>query len=421
MTKTYTMAVHVPIYMDGDECYAAAEWRRALYLLRDSFAGAFDRFICVAPTLQAAEDGQNFSLLPVGGSQKDGWEISPSISLKMGKREYWLMGGRAQWRQDVGRALAISELGHMGLGDLYRPINYDALRLSLDSDVTTIFVRDTDEVTKMRNLLAAKQIRNGPDRKLYLWAYERAMRNAVARADLSLLKGRALMTRYQDYAKNPKYFHNTSYHTSEIIASEVIETRIATLSEGRPLRFVYCGRLVPRKGCDHSIRMVSAAVKNGANIRFDLIGDGPQRAELEALAHQEGVADRVSFLGERPYGSDLLLDLAQYDGLLFTPLSEDTPRMIFDGYASGLPLIGYDIPYVQERAAEEHATHLLPAFDIAGAATVLQDLGTQRNRLSDLAKAAHRAAFDNASEVWYERRADWTLEAHARRQASRSA
>lgn len=415
MLGAYCIAIHVPIYVDGPRTYATSEWRRALYLLRDSFEGQFDRLIVVAPSRPITTPEQATHLEPLGGTQDDGLDVRPSLPLDGGKRDYWLGSGRRQWRADVTAALREAEVGHMGLSDLYRPINYDALLISLRQDVTTVFVRDTDEVTKMRNLIAAGQTRGGPDRAVYLWAYERAMRRAVAGADLSLLKGQALMERYGAQARNARCFHDTSYRTNEIVAADVIDRRVSDLHGDRPVRLVYCGRLVERKGCDHSISIVARARAAGANVTLDLIGDGPARDALHAQCQRDGLGEAVRFLGEKSYGPALIRELGDYDGLLFTPRSEDTPRMIFDGYAAGLPLVGYDIPYVRERAAEEQATVLLPFDDIAASAAALTALDAGRDRLEHLARAAHRAAYDNASDVWYRRRADWTLEAHAAR------
>lgn len=416
MSDPYCIAIHVPVYVDGPRMFAASEWRRALYLLRDSLSDRFIRFTLVAPTRPVAGNEGRLTLEPLGVD--DGFDVIPSVPLDGGKRRYWLGGDRARWRRDVARGLAGAAVAHTGLGDLYRPLNLDALRLALAAPVTTVFVRDTDEVTKMRNLIATGAIRGGPDRSLYLKVYDRALKNAVAHADLSLLKGRALFDRYGPGARNPKLFHDTSYALSEIVSADRIAERTASLADGRPIRLVYCGRLVDRKGCDRSIRIVADAVGRGADITYDLIGDGPERRRLEGLAAGLNLGDRVRFLGERPYGSALLGDLSGYDGLLFTPLSEDTPRMIFDGYAAGLPLVGFDIPYVRERAAEEGATETLPFEDVAGSATRLAALAADRTRLADLAMAAHRAAGRNASDVWYRRRADWTFDALDRRLAA---
>lgn len=413
MPGTYCVAIHVPLYTDGPRVLAASEWARALTLLRDSFEGAFDRFIVVAPSRPAESTG---AVLEPIGTGDDGFDPRPSLPLDGGKRDYWLGGGRRQWRRDVVQALEESDVAHTGLGDLYRPINRDALTLALARPVTTVFVRDTDEITKIRDLIAAGLMRPGPDRAIYLRAYRRALTDAVARADLALLKGRALFDTYGPAARNPRMFHDTSYRSEEIVTADRIAARLAARTADTPLRLVYCGRLVARKGCDHAIDIVARAAALGANVTLDLIGSGERRAALEAQVARLGVAERVRFLGEMPYGPGLLERLAEYDALLFTPMSEDTPRMIFDGYAAGLPLIGYDIPYVRERIAEEQAGLLLPSGRIEASATELAALSTAPERLAEMTQNALRGARDNATDVWYARRAAWTLEAQAARQ-----
>src|SRR5256885_9741694 len=117
------------------------------------------------------------------------------------------------------------------------------------------------------------------------------------------------------------------------------------------------------------------------------------------------IGEAVRLAGTAPYGPELLRRLATFDALLFPPTAEDTPRMIFDGYAAGLPLVGDAIPYVCERADEEHATLLLPA-DAGEAAARLAALAADRRPLADLTRAAHRAGEYHAADAWYKRRAE---------------
>lgn len=408
------MPIHVPIYTDGSQSFVISEWYRALMLLRDSFAGHFDRFILTAPSLPA--ENAPVLLEPIGAG--DGFDPRPSIPYKGTKRGYWLGGERKRWKADVAKTLDETDLAHTVMSDLYRPISRDALELALRRDMTTVFFVDTDVISQVRALLAAGMMRRGPDRSVYLWYHDRVLRSVVARADVSFLKGSTLFNLYGPDAKNPKFFHDTSYQSDEIIAEDVVTQRITDRAPDAPLKLVYCGRLVARKGCDRSIEIVAKARAMGANVTFDLIGDGPERAALEALVGQHGVGDAVRFLGEKPYGPALLRELAGYDGLLFTPAAEDTPRMIFDGYAAGLPLLGADIPYVQERHREEKATLLLPQDNPTAGAEAVAALATDPAQIATLAKAAHAAAHDNATDVWYRRRAEWTLEAHQTRAAT---
>jgi colanic acid/amylovoran biosynthesis glycosyltransferase len=61
-------------------------------------------------------------------------------------------------------------------------------------------------------------------------------------------------------------------------------------------RMVTVARLVPKKGVDDAIRGFAAACPRLPKAwRYDIIGDGPERRRLRALARELGVADRVRF------------------------------------------------------------------------------------------------------------------------------
>jgi phosphatidylinositol alpha-1,6-mannosyltransferase len=60
---------------------------------------------------------------------------------------------------------------------------------------------------------------------------------------------------------------------------------------------VSVGRLVARKGFDTVIAALPVVAKAIPDVRYEIVGSGPQRAELERLARDWGVEDRVSFSG----------------------------------------------------------------------------------------------------------------------------
>jgi len=63
------------------------------------------------------------------------------------------------------------------------------------------------------------------------------------------------------------------------------------------------GKLIPLKGWDRMLRIQRKLIDEGFPAHFWLIGDGPQRQELEHLADQLGIRDTVTFAGYRsnPY------------------------------------------------------------------------------------------------------------------------
>lgn len=406
MISKYVMALHVPIYADGETTYVATDWKRSLELLRDSLADEVGEFVYLGPRGEVS-DSPDQRLVPFGPDA--GWRLKPSFDFQAGRREYWI-SARRQWQRDVGAEMSTASVAHLGLNDLFRPVNYDALRVGLNSNAKTVFVRDTDEVLKIRDLLATGLIKKRPYWPAYLAAYERTMRFAVSRADLSLLKGQALFDRYATFARNPQTFEDTSFSQSDIISQASLGLRVNRLQQGSPIRFVYCGRLEKRKGVDRSIRIVADARALGADLSFDIIGDGAERKALEALVADLGLHNFIRFLGRRDYGAELFECLSTYDALLFTPYGEDTPRMIFDGYCAGLPLVAHDIAYVRERSAGDRCVVELPRTDADESARIVADMSKNHAELARLAFAAREAAFRHSAEQWYKRRADWTLE-----------
>jgi glycosyltransferase involved in cell wall biosynthesis len=63
-----------------------------------------------------------------------------------------------------------------------------------------------------------------------------------------------------------------------------------------PLRACFIGRLVPYKGADMAI-LAAADFLAAGKMTLDIIGDGPMRAQLEALVQEQGLQEAVTFHG----------------------------------------------------------------------------------------------------------------------------
>jgi glycosyltransferase involved in cell wall biosynthesis len=404
----YFLPIHVPIYLRGGEHLLATDWKRSLELLRDSFSGRYGRIRVVAPTVDADAESADQQLESVSAS--DEIDLFPSFPLHTRARAFWTKYVHV-WRRDVAVHVPDADVVHAGFDDVYRPMNFIAFLMGHHANKPTVFVQDTDHVLQQRELARGQSLRTRVKAGMYSEAYELAVRKGVSYASLSLLKGQSLIDRYGEYAKNAKNFHDTSFFTHEVISRPRLDARVSGLHDPeRSLRLVYCGRLEPRKGLRDSIEAVAQARARGARVTFDVIGDGMERGELEQQAEHLGLRESVRFLGSRVYGKELLTDLASYDAVLFTPQAEDTPRMIFDGYAAGLPLLGYSIPYVLERELEDGAA-ISSTRDPQSAASLLVTLDSDRDRLAKLALRAREAALYHAADAWYRRRAEWTDEA----------
>ena len=112
----------------------------------------------------------------------------------------------------------------------------------------------------------------------------------------------------------------------------------------RPSSFliVYAGALIPEKGVDLLLRACAGLPDVGW--RLAIVGDGPERAQLGALAGTLGIGERVDFLGQR--ASTQMPDVyPDFDVLVLPSLSrpnwkEQFGRVLIEAMACGVPVIG---------------------------------------------------------------------------------
>ncbi len=112
----------------------------------------------------------------------------------------------------------------------------------------------------------------------------------------------------------------------------------------RPFTIGCVARLVPEKGL---IVLLQAAARLGGEWRLRIVGGGPLRAQLEALAGELGIGERVSFLNQIP-STEMPGQYHEMDALAVPSLTTPTwkeqfgPRATVEAMASGVPVVGSD-------------------------------------------------------------------------------
>src|SRR5436305_787191 len=88
------------------------------------------------------------------------------------------------------------------------------------------------------------------------------------------------------------------------------------------------------------------ALVDGAHLA--VVGDGDQRAALEARAKSLSIADRVHFTG---WWGDVATAMADLDVVALTSRNEGTPVSLIEALAAGRPVVGTavgGVPFVVE-------------------------------------------------------------------------
>jgi glycosyltransferase involved in cell wall biosynthesis len=411
----YLFATHIPVYFEDERRYVDDSWHADLILARDFFSRHFGEIFVVGPGLPVEiAEGPIRNIVP----QHDGITLIPSFDGRLRVRQYWRYG-KAQFIRHLTPLAQTARVVHCGVDDALRPVQLTALRLAHRLRRPTVLVGPDMvpwEVLRTRRW----RIPPGAFLREHLSAmlWEQSMRRQAARASVCMLKEGLAYDLYARYAANPRMFCHSMHRNSDVISEEALDARLQTLKTDRRLRFVYFGRLVPRKGIADSIRVVARLKDQGTNVFLDIYGEGTQRDELLHLIQALNIESSVHLKGFMSYGPQLLQCISKYDAVLFAPTEEDTPRMAYDAYACGLPLITSDIPFLKTRANSDQASMIFPVGDVQEASRIITQLDRCRDSLAQLSIRARCAGLRHSVESWYGKRTEWTIEAVERHESA---
>ena len=130
--------------------------------------------------------------------------------------------------------------------------------------------------------------------------------------------------------------------------------------------------------------------------RLIIVGDGPERQALEALAGSLGVADRVWFAGHH---QDPAAFYAQFDIFALSSDTEQMPLSVIEAMASGLPIVSTAVGDVMGMVAAENSGYVVELNEVAlaGALATLSDDREARRRLGDANLAKAQCDFDQVA------------------------
>jgi glycosyltransferase involved in cell wall biosynthesis len=125
-------------------------------------------------------------------------------------------------------------------------------------------------------------------------------------------------------------------------------------------RFLALSRLVPQKNLEVMLRAFASGFRPGD--KLTIVGDGPDRVQLESLARRLAIEEQVRFVGHvtdpDPY-------LRNADCLLLSSNYEGVPAVVLEAIAAGLQIVATDCSSSMKMLAGHGArARLVPVRDI---------------------------------------------------------
>jgi glycosyltransferase involved in cell wall biosynthesis len=132
---------------------------------------------------------------------------------------------------------------------------------------------------------------------------------------------------------------------------------------GIPLAAPVCGiiaALRPEKNHTLFLRAAALTAKQRPDAHFVIVGAGPERAKLERIAIEAGVASSTHFVGSR---SDIPQILSAFDVFALTSHNEANPVSILEAMACEIPVVSTRVGSVEESVADGGTGYLVQPGD----------------------------------------------------------
>lgn len=155
----------------------------------------------------------------------------------------------------------------------------------------------------------------------------------------------------------PQNIH-TIYNTIDPQTSNGdIDTRLAQAKEAGFFTVVQVSRLVDYKGVFEFLEIAEKVASHQPQIKFFLIGDGPERENLQQKIKQSNLEDTVFLLGNKP---NVLKQLEAVDLMLLCSMIEGLPLAPIEAFYLGIPVIGSNIDGTSEEVEDGRNGYLIP-------------------------------------------------------------
>jgi len=227
-------------------------------------------------------------------------------------------------------------------------------------------------------------------RRARSYAFETLNRLCVESSDISTFTHegyrRSLLKRglHRGHVVEASWIDQGKLLTGNELSSAVARRR----EDGRRLRLVFAGRITRDKGILLLIEAAGLCLQAGIELELDIFGEGPLMAECVECAQQHDAAGlRIRFRASLPYDHRFFEALRQYDVLVVPSITDEQPRVVFDAYSQGLPVIASRTEGLLQ-CVEDGVTGLMfDSGDVQALHAQLARVAANPSTLSDMAGA----------------------------------
>jgi 1,2-diacylglycerol 3-alpha-glucosyltransferase len=153
---------------------------------------------------------------------------------------------------------------------------------------------------------------------------------------------------------------------------------------------VYSGRIAPEKNLAFLLRTFSGLSQAYDNVGLLIVGDGPERDNLQDRVNLMGIASRVCFTGMVPY-TEVPRYLAASDAFVTASVTEVHPLSVIEAMACGLPVLGIQSPGIGDMIEDGVTGFLIQEEDLAAFTAKMVRMVTEHDLRHTMSQKARQA------------------------------
>ena len=180
------------------------------------------------------------------------------------------------------------------------------------------------------------------------------------------------------------------------------EPKAAPVEETLSGDLIAIGTLEPRKNQQFLLRVIATCNKFGSRYMLTIVGDGPDRNQLERLAQELAIGEQVQFLGFRRNAASLI---PAHSAVAHAALLENLPITLVEALAYGKPVIAAPVGGIPEVFFDGIEGRYWDLADVDGAARIV--IATLSDtlllqKMGDAAKATYQSKFERTKlgNIW---------------------
>lgn len=363
---TYTLFSRIPVYADiNGKLFTDKLWRKDLEL-HFNYIDDF-RLCCPVVPLAMAPKGMEaiigLDLLKVTAIHKDvGWlSVAKNLIPNFFK---------------VAAALRQTHIAHSGGAGWAFPLSFYILLLRPFLRFQWIIVIESSFWMKPKG--KRPSVKQWVSHQLYTVLLGAALR----RADARIFTQRGYQRYFQIDDERSLIAPAVWVDEDRIISGEDRQKQMLTLSAGG-IRLLFPARMIAEKGADVVMRAITILDSMGSEelppTAIDMVGEGPMAKECREFAEAHSGPVKVRFLDAVPYGEAFFDLLRGYHAILLANQQEEQPRVIFDAFSQGVPVISSDTSGVRDVTIENGNALLFRINDADGLARQILRFVTDQN------------------------------------------